>query len=134
MLLKCRTARALGPYLKPEEQKEYTEFDEVIPTPIMRMFTQAKMVNPAYYAQSALFDIRETADVEDIKEALEELVRYHGMLRMVLDKEGNIRIRNKEELGTIELPVYSDISAQEKVKIMGDISASLDPSMGSFNF
>ena len=130
MLLKCRTARALGPYLKPEEQKEYTEFDEVIPTPIMRMFTQAKMVNPAYYAQSALFDIRETADVEAIKEALEELVRYHGMLRMVLDNEGNIRIRNKEELGTIELPVYSDISAQEKVKIMGDISASLDPSMG----
>lgn len=130
MLLKCRTARALGPYLKPEEQKEYTEFDEVIPTPIMRMLTQAKMVNPAYYAQSALFDIRETADVEAIKEALEELVRYHGILRMVLDNEGNIRIRNKEELGTIELPVYSDISAQEKVKIMGNISASLDPSMG----
>ncbi len=130
MLLRSRTARGLCACLKPSEHKQYSEFDEVIPTPVMRMFAKAEMVNPSYYAQSAVFYIKENTDIDALKWALNGLVMYHGMLRMVLGRDGNIRVRSKEEAATVDLPVYSNISEQEKIKVMNDLNASLAPEKG----
>ncbi|WP_091820744.1 non-ribosomal peptide synthetase [Butyrivibrio sp. ob235] len=129
-ILRSQTVRGLSAHIKKEEEKKYKEFEKVIPTPVMRMLNMAKMSNPSYYDQAAVFTIKESADAASLEQALNALVRYHGMLRMVLEKDGTIRIREKEEVSRIDLPVYSDLDEQERIKVMNDLNASIDPESG----
>ena len=129
-LLGSRTARGMSAFLKLEEQKQYAEFEEALPTPVMRMFAKAKMENPSHYAQSAVFVFQKEADVDAIKWALNGLVMYHGMLRMVLESDGKLRIRDKEETGSIDIPVHRELAEPERIKVMNDLIASLDPEKG----
>ena len=129
-ILKSRNIRRISAGMKKTQQADHREYEEVIPTPVMKMFENAYMKNPSHYDQSVLFKIQGDVSEAALKWALNGLVYHHGMLRMILNKDGSIRIREVSETEDIGLPVYKDPDDKERVKIMDDLNASMDPEKG----
>ncbi len=129
-LLKNRTIRSLASHIERKEISTYKEFTVVSPTPVMKIFTGSHLANPSYYNQSAVLIINGHADVSGIENALNALVYSHGMLRMISDDNGNIKIRNRKSVPRFKISVYSETDETDREKIMNGIHSSLDPDHG----
>ena len=129
-LLRSRTIRSLASRIEREEIKSYSEYTKVIPTPVMRIFTGSHFANPAYYNQSSVLVVKGRTSVRALERSLNTLVCCHGMLRMISDEKGNIRIRDKESVRPLKLDVYNIPDEHGREEIMNRLHSSMDPVKG----
>lgn len=144
-ILQYRAIRKIVPRVEKAENREYTEYIVVRKTPVMRLFERAAMACPSWYNQSVLLlldskgfltEERLETELSRLREALSLLVLSHGMLRMQITApaedfgDGTIRIRPSSGYDGPELPVYHELTEQERAEKCTVQSRAVSPLRG----
>ncbi|MBQ0011702.1 MAG: amino acid adenylation domain-containing protein, partial [Clostridiales bacterium] len=83
-ILNRRTPEKIALYVTKDESESYEQGEvtgSVVETPMMRQFKAWKLERPEHFNQALMIAV--DADTESIRQALNELVRHHDMLRAV---------------------------------------------------
>lgn len=135
-ILESRTIRSLAAHIgKAAPQPEYEEYSKITLTPVMRDYFAAQMPYANHYNQVVMLQFTEKADIPALETALRYLVQYHGMLRMQLrkntDKEPEIYLRGRKTAAQMTIPVYTDLSEEERLCVCNHLQESMCPENGT---
>ena len=133
LLMRSRTVRQLAPMAKKAEKTVYKEFSHARFTPVMKIFHASAMPNPAWYNQSVMLLLSQTHARNEwkaeIEPALRQLIRMHGMLRLIV-RDGELTVRDASEMPEVSLPVYENCPEKEREEICTHLQAQMDPDSG----
>ena len=131
-IMSGKTAEKIALSVKTDENKLVCEQGEVTgkvePTPIIRDFINADYKIPGYYNQAAIFDVT-GIDNSTIKQAVEQIVKHHDMLRAVL-RNKELTVLSIDESKLFDFYEFNYSNESDKHKAVEDkcseIQASID--------